>query len=86
VPLAKTAWLKYAIKNILQWMVRVIRPEDVLKGREKMLEELARDLAPGQAERVRDLLRRWGADSKEELMGMLGKERGEKLLRRFGIF
>jgi uncharacterized protein YjiS (DUF1127 family) len=51
-----------------------------------MLEKAASDLAPGQLERVRELLERWDERSREELTELLGKERTERLLKDLGIF
>jgi len=58
----------------------VFKPEDVLKGRKHMLKKAARDLAPGQAEQVEDILRRWDENSKQELIKLLGEERARRLL------
>ena len=63
----------------------VFKPEDVLRGRKHMLKEAARDLAPGQVERVEDLLRRWDEKSEKELIELLGKERAKRLLTDLGI-
>ncbi|MEM2907836.1 MAG: hypothetical protein QXP65_01340 [Candidatus Hadarchaeales archaeon] len=63
----------------------VFKPEDVLKGRRWMLEKAARDLAPGQVERVESILRRWGEGSREELIRLLGEERAKKLMADLGI-
>lgn len=45
-----------------------------------MLKKAARDLAPGQAEQVEDILRRWDENSKQELIKLLGEERARRLL------
>jgi hypothetical protein len=66
-------------------MAAVYRPEDVLRGRKKMLEKAARDLAPGQLEKVRELLERYDEDSKRELAGLLGEERARRLFRELKI-
>jgi hypothetical protein len=66
-------------------MGAVYRPEDVLRGRRRMLERAASDLAPGQLERVRQLLERWNEGSRRELVELLGKERAERLLRDLKI-
>ncbi len=63
----------------------VFKPEDVLKGRKHMLEKAARDLAPGQVERVEGILRRWDEKSKQELAKLLGEERAKRLLADLGI-
>jgi hypothetical protein len=62
----------------------VYRPEDVMR-RKRMLEKAAKDLAPGQLERVRELLERWDEGSRRELVEMLGEERVRRLLRELGI-
>ena len=66
-------------------MGAIYRPEDVLRGRRHMLEQAASDLAPGQLERVRQLLQRWDEQSKRELTELLGEERAKRLLRDLGI-
>jgi len=63
----------------------VFKPEDVLKGRKHMLEKAARDLAPGQVERVEEILRRWDEKSERELVKLLGEERAKRLLADLGI-
>ena len=63
----------------------VFRPEDVLRGRKHMLKRAARDLAPGQVERVEDLLRRWDEKSERELVELLGEKRAKRLLTDLGI-
>jgi type II secretory pathway predicted ATPase ExeA len=50
-----------------------------------MLEKAAKDLAPGQLERVRRLLDRWDEGSKRELVRLLGEERARQLMRELGI-
>jgi len=57
----------------------------VLKGRKHMLQKAARDLAPGQVERVEGILRRWDEKSKQELAKLLGEERAKRLLTDLGI-
>lgn len=63
----------------------VFKPEDVLKGRKHMLKKAARDLAPGQVERVEEILRRWDEKSERELVKLLGEERAKRLLANLGI-
>jgi hypothetical protein len=63
----------------------VFKPEDVLKGRRHMLEKAARDLDPGQLERVEEILRRWDEKSGQELEKLLGKERAKRLLTDLGM-
>lgn len=62
-------------------MGAVLRPEDLLKGRRKALERAAGDLAPGQLERVRELLQRFDEGSRRELVDLLGEERARRLLK-----
>jgi hypothetical protein len=50
-----------------------------------MLEKAARDLAPGQLERVRELLDRWDEGSRRELVKLLGEQRTKRLLEELGI-
>lgn len=57
----------------------------MLKGRKHMLEKAARDLAPGQVERVENILRRWDEKSKQELVKLLGEERAKRLRADLGI-
>lgn len=65
---------------------RILRPEDILKGRKKALKELARDLTPDQLEKVENLLRRWEDKNRSELDRILGRERSRRLLKRLGQF
>ena len=67
-------------------MGAVFGPEDVLKGRKHMLKKAARDLGPGQAERVEQILRRWDEKSERELTELLGKERAKRLLAELGVY
>ncbi len=57
----------------------------MLKGRKHMLEKAARDLVPGQVERVEEILRRWDEKSERELVKLLGEERAKRLLADLGI-
>ena len=50
-----------------------------------MLEKAARDLAPGQVERVENILRRWDEKSERELVELLGEERAKRLLADLGM-
>ena len=50
-----------------------------------MLKKATKDLAPGQAERVEDILRRWDEKSKQELVKLLGEERAKRLLADLDI-
>jgi hypothetical protein len=50
-----------------------------------MLEKAARDLAPGQLERVKELLDRWDESSERKLVELLGEGRARRLLRELGI-
>jgi hypothetical protein len=67
-------------------MGAVFKPEDVLRGRREMLRRAARDLAPGQVERVEELLKRWDKNSERELYELLGEERAKRLLSDLGVF
>ena len=66
-------------------MGTIYRPEDILRGRKRILERAASDLSPGQLERVRQLLKRWGKNSERELVEILGEERAKRLLQKLGI-
>jgi hypothetical protein len=66
-------------------MAAVHRAEDVLRGRKKMLERAAGDLAPGQVERVRELLQRYDDDSQKEIEKILGERRARRLLKNLGV-
>jgi vacuolar-type H+-ATPase subunit E/Vma4 len=63
----------------------VIEPRELLRGRRKALSEAARDLAPQQFERVKELLERWDEKAREELFTLLGRERAKKLLEDLGL-
>ncbi len=67
-------------------MGAVFGPEDILKGRKHMLKKAARDLSPGQAQRVEEILHRWGEKSERELTELLGKERAKRLLTDLGVY
>ena len=67
-------------------MGAVFGPEDMLKGRKHMLEKAARDLGPGQVERVEEILRRWDEKSEKKLVELLGKERAKRLLTDLEVY
>jgi uncharacterized protein HemY len=64
----------------------VFRPRDILRGREHMVRKALRDLSPGRAEQVEQILRRWrGEESEQEIVKLLGEERAKKFLHDIGI-
>lgn len=65
-------------------MGAVYRPEDIVR-RKRMLEQAARDLSPGQLEKVRTLFERWDESSRNELIDLLGEERATRLMKELRI-
>lgn len=66
-------------------MGKVFRPENVAKGRRRMMEEATRDLSPGVRDSVVRILESWrGVESEERLRRLLGKEGASRLLRKIG--
>lgn len=61
-------------------MGAVYRPEDALR-RKRMLEKAARDLAPGQLDRVREIIERWDQNSEKEIARIIGEEKARRLLK-----
>lgn len=58
------------------------RPEDLLKGRKRLLEQGLRDLSPGVKENVRQLLEAWEGDASEvKLSQLVGREKAQRLIR-----
>jgi len=58
------------------------RPEDLTKGRKRVLEQGLRDLSPGVRESVRRVLEAWeGKESEEKLAELMGRERARSLVR-----
>ncbi len=59
----------------------VARPSDILKGRSRLVEELARDLDPGSRESIVKILRSWKeGESGDELERLVGKRLSRRLL------
>lgn len=50
-----------------------------------MLEQLARDLDPGQLEKVKQLFERWDEGSRKELFELLGDKKAKELLKQLGV-
>jgi uncharacterized protein HemY len=51
-----------------------------------MVRKALRDLSPGRAEQVEQILRRWrGDESEQEIVKLLGEERAKKFLHDIGI-
>ncbi len=61
-------------------MGAVYRPEDATR-RKRMLERAARDLAPGQLDRVREIIERWDQNSEKNIVKLLGEERAKRLMK-----
>ena len=65
-------------------MGEIFRPNDVAKGRRRMMEEATRDLTPGMRDAVMQILESWGGEeSEDQLRRLLGKEDATRLLHRF---
>lgn len=63
-------------------MGKVLRPEDLAKGRKRAFEEAARDLSPGVREATVRILESWsGRESEERLIGLLGEEEAKRFLK-----
>ena len=63
-------------------MGEVFRPDDILKGRKKLVEEALRDLSPSIRDSVTDILYSWkGEKSRDRLSKILGKERVKDILK-----
>jgi len=64
-------------------MGEIFRPEDVVRGRRRMIRDMVRDLSPGVRDAVVEILESWeGATSEKKLVGLLGKRGAERLLGR----
>ena len=64
-------------------MGEVIRPEDVVKGRKRLIKEVVKDLNPGVRDLAVEILESWeGAASKRRLVKLLGEEEAKGLLDR----
>ena len=64
-------------------MGKVFRPEDVAKGRKRVIEEAVRDLSPGVREATARILDSWaGKESEEKLVRLLGEKEAKRLIKR----
>jgi len=64
-------------------MGKVFRPEDIARGRKKVVEEAVRDLSPGIREATERVLDSWvGKESEERLVKLLGEEEAKRLIKR----
>ena len=64
-------------------MGKVFRPEDITRGRKRIVEEAARDLSPGIKEATVRILESWvGKESEERLVRLLGEEEAKRLIKR----
>ena len=58
------------------------RPEDLTRGRKRVLEQGLRDLSPGVRESVRRVLEAWeGKESEDKLVELVGRDRARRLLK-----
>lgn len=63
-------------------MGTVIKPSDFLRGKKRLVEELTRDLDPGNRETVRKILESWKeGESQEELRKLVGRRLSKRMLR-----
>ena len=64
-------------------MGKVFRPEDMVKGRRRVVEEAVRDLSPEIREATVRILESWvGNESEEKLVKLLGEEEAKRLIKR----
>jgi len=64
-------------------MGEIFRPEDVVRGRRRMIRDMVRDLSPGVRDAVVEIIESWeGATSEKKLVGLLGKRGAKRLLDR----
>ena len=64
-------------------MGKVFRPEDIARGRKRVVEEAVRDLSPGIREATVRILESWvGKESEERLVRLLGEEEAKRLTKR----
>ena len=64
-------------------MGEVFRPEDMAKGRKRILREAVRDLSPEVREVTVRIIESWsGKTSEEQLIGLLGAEEAKRLIKR----
>ncbi len=63
-------------------MGKEFRPQDVAK-RKKVIDEAVRDLSPGIGGVAKEILESWnGSESEKKLIGILGREETQKILRK----
>jgi len=68
-------------------MGEVFRPEDIAKGRKRLLREAVKDLNPGVRDAVVGILESWeGVASEKKLVSLLGKRGTKSLLDRMREF
>ena len=64
-------------------MGKILGPEDMVRGRKRVVEEAVRDLSPGIRETTLRILETWiGKESEEKLIGLLGKEKAKHIIKR----
>jgi len=68
-------------------MGEVFRPEDVAKGRKRLIREAVRDLSPGVRDAAVEILESWeGVASEKKLVSLLGNRGAERLLDKMRRF
>ncbi|MFQ6075962.1 MAG: hypothetical protein ACE5Z5_07495 [Candidatus Bathyarchaeia archaeon] len=68
-------------------MGKVFEPEDVVKGRKRVIDEAVRDLAPGVRELIKRILETWkGEESEKRLVRLLGDEETRRILKKVKRF
>jgi len=68
-------------------MGEVFRPEDVVRGRRRMIRDMVRDLSPGVRNAVVEILESWeGATSEKKLVSLLGNKEAKRLSNRMREF
>jgi len=64
-------------------MGKAFRPEDVARGRKRLLREALRDLSPDIRDAVRRVFESWqGVESEKQLVKLLGEEGAKRFLKR----
>lgn len=64
-------------------MGKVFGPEDIARGRKKVVEEAVKDLSPGIREATIRILDTWaGKESEEKLRKLLGEEEAKRLIKK----
>jgi len=64
-------------------MGKAFRPEDMARGRKRIVEEAVRDLSPGIKEATVRILESWvGEESEERLVELLGEEEAKRIMER----